>query len=383
MNLSFILLENVCVLPLSRHNKIDSSCYIQWELDLFSFQTSKIPLHKKKISKITSCIFYLSLKNIKCKLRLNDIFILSKPLCVLQRVLCLILLFFPGSWPRENKSAWNSKKVSLIHLSFLKDETNSHCGKYGKFLKYCNPQCLKNILACVKLNSVRLCIQIRSSHNFKYHHMWSTIIHVVFQNPHQDFICHSSLIQDKSKRGVINTIFGSNTLKIQVKGSIKVCYRNKPLLLCNFPPVPRISINLLSLCQLLLEKYNFQLLINITTVSLQPYLQKLKIPIKPLSVCKACSISKVTKATYQHRLSWESKLLKDPHLDLIGLIAPVSHKNHNYILTIQNFIFSLCSPLPLIQRKSVLVERGSKFINGSLEDYCRINVIRQRYSTAY
>ncbi|KNZ54371.1 hypothetical protein VP01_2962g1 [Puccinia sorghi] len=29
-------------------------------------------------------------------------------------------------------------------------------------LKYCNPHCLKNILACVKLNSVRLCIQMRS-----------------------------------------------------------------------------------------------------------------------------------------------------------------------------------------------------------------------------
>lgn len=72
---------------------------------------------------------------------------------------------------------------------------------------------------------------------------------------------------DKTEGGLINTSCGSNKLKIKGKGTISVSCCKKPLLLHNVLFVPNISVNLLSLHQLILEKYNIDFKVNNFTVS--------------------------------------------------------------------------------------------------------------------
>ncbi|KNZ47522.1 hypothetical protein VP01_6335g1, partial [Puccinia sorghi] len=72
---------------------------------------------------------------------------------------------------------------------------------------------------------------------------------------------------DETENGMINTSCGSNTLEIKGKGSIAVSYRKKPLVFHNVLLVPKISVNLLSLRQLLIENCNVQFNLNQFTVS--------------------------------------------------------------------------------------------------------------------
>ncbi|KNZ47499.1 hypothetical protein VP01_6356g1, partial [Puccinia sorghi] len=65
---------------------------------------------------------------------------------------------------------------------------------------------------------------------------------------------------------MINTSCGSNNLEIKGKGSIAVIYRKKPLVFHNVLLVPKISVNFLSLRQLLIEKCNVQFNLNQFTV---------------------------------------------------------------------------------------------------------------------
>ncbi|KNZ55541.1 hypothetical protein VP01_2654g6 [Puccinia sorghi] len=72
---------------------------------------------------------------------------------------------------------------------------------------------------------------------------------------------------DQSKRGLINTSCGSNTLEIKGRGSIAVCCSKKPLTLHNVLLVPRITVNLLSMRQLLLENFQIEFKPNQFSVS--------------------------------------------------------------------------------------------------------------------
>jgi hypothetical protein len=59
------------------------------------------------------------------------------------------------------------------------------------------------------------------------------------------------LYLDETEKGVINTSCGSNSLRIEGKGTISVNYKNSPITFHNVLFDPKISVNLLSLRHLL------------------------------------------------------------------------------------------------------------------------------------
>jgi hypothetical protein len=130
--------------------------------------------------------------------------------------------------------------------------------------------------------------------------------------------------------------------------------------------------------------------------------QKLGIPLKTPEICKSCAVVKVTKASFKNQTSSASKPLEELHLDLIGPIGHISQKKHKYILTIVDAYSRFVSAIPLVSKSdtfknlthvidveakrlgyypSVLhSDRGTEFVNSSLENYCFKHVIQQRYS---
>ncbi|KNZ62793.1 hypothetical protein VP01_1222g1 [Puccinia sorghi] len=253
---------------------------------------------------------------------------------------------------------------------------------------------------------------------------------------------------DKTEGGMINTSCGTNTLAIKGRGTISVCYNKKPLLFHDVLFVPNITVNLLSMRQLLLEKFQIEFNLNnfaatkANEIKLEGYYRnnlpmiefenlghvshlsqaevlhkslghvsysrirnKLGIPINPPGSCKACAVSKITKASYKHRSSKASKPFEELHLDLIGPVTTMSHKGHRYILTIVDANTRFCSAIPLKTKSDVFAtlthvinteakrlgyfpsilhsDRGTEFVNAGLEEYCRSNIIRQRFSNAY
>ncbi|KNZ44575.1 hypothetical protein VP01_9009g1, partial [Puccinia sorghi] len=161
---------------------------------------------------------------------------------------------------------------------------------------------------------------------------------------------------DETEGGMINTSCGPNTLSIEGKGSISMLFSNKPVILHDVLLVPNISVNLLSLHRLLLDRCKVKFEMNyfllepashnsnlsvaenlhksLGHVSYSRIRNKLGIPIAPSDTCRSCAVSKITRASYKHCSSDASRPLEELHLDLIGPIAPASHKNHKYILTI-------------------------------------------------
>lgn len=253
---------------------------------------------------------------------------------------------------------------------------------------------------------------------------------------------------DETEGGLINTSCGSNSLRIEGRGSISVSCCKRPQLFHNVLYVPNITVNLLSLRQLLLEKYEIEFKTNhfsvtntdgtvlkghyhnnlpviryeplkhssnlsqaellhksLGHVSYSRIRNKLGIRVKPPNCCKACSVSKITRASYKHRSSRASKAFEEIHLDLIGPFSTISHEGHRYILTIVDAFSRFCSAIPIKAKSDVFLtltsviaseakrfgyhpsiihsDRGTEFINTSLEDYCRRNIIRQRFSDAY
>ncbi|KNZ51955.1 hypothetical protein VP01_374g3 [Puccinia sorghi] len=185
---------------------------------------------------------------------------------------------------------------------------------------------------------------------------------------------------DESERGLINTSCGANKLTIEGK----VLF------------VPNITVNLLSLHQLLLDKCKVKFEINHfeITKNNEPYLHgrylnnlpiihfenlnqqshlssaeilhkslghvsysrirnKLGIPISPPEMCRACAVSKITRASFKHRSSRASKPFEELHLDLIGPIGPLSIKKHKFILTIVDGNTRFCSAIPLQGKSDV------------------------------
>ena len=72
---------------------------------------------------------------------------------------------------------------------------------------------------------------------------------------------------DKTKKGLINTSCGSNTLRIEGKGTITLDYKKNPIVFHNVLFVPKITVNLLSLRHLLLEQCKLNFHINHFTVT--------------------------------------------------------------------------------------------------------------------
>jgi hypothetical protein len=201
---------------------------------------------------------------------------------------------------------------------------------------------------------------------------------------------------DKNKKRIINTSCGSNTLRIEGKGTISVNYKILHITFHNVLFVPKISVNLLSLRHLLLKqcKLNFivnhftihkndQLFLegnyhnNIPVVNLETHHQhshlssaellhkslghvsyrrirsKISIPINAPKTCKSCALVKITKASFKSRSSSASKPFEEIHLNLIGPITPLSHHKHQYILTMVNSNTRFVSAIPLVSKVDV------------------------------
>ncbi|KNZ55237.1 hypothetical protein VP01_2730g1 [Puccinia sorghi] len=253
---------------------------------------------------------------------------------------------------------------------------------------------------------------------------------------------------DETERGMINTSCGPNTLAIEGKGSISMLFSNQLVVLHDVLLVPKITVNLLSLHRLILDqcKIHFDTNNFIVLKDDKPFLSghyhnnlpviqlkarshhsslsvaeklhkslghvsysrirnKLGIPITPQEVCRSCAVSKITRASYKHRSSRASRPLEELHLDLIGPIAPASHKQHKYILTIVDGNTRFCSAIPLASKCNVHAnltrvidveakrlgyhpsilhsDRGTEFLNAETEEYCKTHAIRQTFSNAY
>ena len=176
---------------------------------------------------------------------------------------------------------------------------------------------------------------------------------------------------DETEKGVINTSSGLNALKIEGRGSISLRYKKRVIVLHNVLYVPKITVNLLSLRHLLLEQYkinfypnhfvilrNDELLLegnyqsnipvlnfdlnnqeshltsaellhkSLGHISYRRIRNKIGIPVNAPEACKSCAIVKITKSSFQKRLSASSKPFEEIHLDLIGPISPMSYKKH-------------------------------------------------------
>lgn len=253
---------------------------------------------------------------------------------------------------------------------------------------------------------------------------------------------------EQSNQGMINTSCGLNKLSIEGKGSIKLKIKNEIHVFHNVLYVPNITVNLLSLHQLLLDSCNVKFDINhfqvtknnkllfeghyqnnipvieiesdnhqthlssaellhksLGHVSYHRIRHNLGIPVKPPEVCKSCSVVKITKASFNHRRSHATRPFEEIHLDLIGPITPVSINKHRYILTVVDSNTRYCSAIPLVSKSDVFQtishlldieakrigyypsiihsDRGTEFTNSQLQDYCKKNVIRSRFSDPY
>ncbi|KNZ44553.1 hypothetical protein VP01_9042g1, partial [Puccinia sorghi] len=168
---------------------------------------------------------------------------------------------------------------------------------------------------------------------------------------------------DETERGMINTSCGPNTLTIKEKGTISMLFSNKTVVLHEVLLVPKITVNLLSLHCLLLDQCKikfdintFQVLKkdepflsgkyhnNLPVVKLEKFFHQSK-----LSVAEKLhkSLGHVSYRRIRNKLGIPITLSKELHLDIIGPITPVSHKNHKYILTIVNGNTRFCSAIAL------------------------------------
>jgi transposase InsO family protein len=230
---------------------------------------------------------------------------------------------------------------------------------------------------------------VRSFSSFSFNHPNSFVID---SGSSSHMVSDKSLFitLDKSKKGMINTSCGANTLAIEGKGTISLKFNDNPILFHNVLYVPNLVVNLLSLRHLLLEqcKINFEInhfsvlknekpfleghyhdnlpvlklehnrqhshLSNaellhksLGHVSYQRIRHKLGIPVKAPETCKSCAVVKITKASFKHRSSSASKPFEELHLDLIGPIEPMSYKKHKYILTIVDADTQYCAAIPI------------------------------------
>jgi hypothetical protein len=134
--------------------------------------------------------------------------------------------------------------------------------------------------------------------------------------------------------------------------------------------------------------------------------KKLGIPLKIIHDCESCPVAKMTRAPFSSVHQSASQPFEELHLDLIGPIWPASIKEgHKYILTLVNSCTRFCAAIP-IKLKSDVAEtisflvnveakrfgyypttihsdRGSKFINSTMKEFCTSHLIKQQVSDPY
>jgi hypothetical protein len=253
---------------------------------------------------------------------------------------------------------------------------------------------------------------------------------------------------DLTEKGVVRTSSGKDSLKIKGIGSIKLLNEFGTTILNNVLYVPNLVVNLLSVRCLVLDNYHVEFSKNSFSISKNNEVQmngnyicnlpslsfsnlehsshlssaeqlhkslghvsyhrithKLGVPVINEKICEACSVSKITKASFKAKHPPASKPFEEIHLDLIGPISPSSREGHCYVLTVVDSHTRYCSAIP-IKAKSDVVEvlsdtidleakrfgyypsvlhsdRGTEFINRSMKDYCKKHLIRSRTSDPY
>ncbi|KNZ61400.1 hypothetical protein VP01_1405g4 [Puccinia sorghi] len=250
------------------------------------------------------------------------------------------------------------------------------------------------------------------------------------------------------EEGLVKTSSGAESMKIRGSGSIKLTNEHGNIIFHHVLYVPDCFVNLLSVRCLVLEGYEVLFEINsflikqnnlvcfngnyvnnlptlqfnnlthscmlsssetlhkaLGHVSYRRIRQRLGIPLKDFSACKACAVSKVTKRLFYTRHSKASKPFEEIHLDIVGPISPMSREGHHYFLTVVDSCTRFCSAIPIKSKSDVSTyltqaidlearqigyyptvihsDQGKEFINKYLLDYCNKNLIRTRYSDAY
>ncbi|KNZ51209.1 hypothetical protein VP01_4048g1 [Puccinia sorghi] len=178
-----------------------------------------------------------------------------------------------------------------------------------------------------------------------------------------------------------------STLKIEVKGTIRLKFHNHVVVFHNVLFVPKITVNILSLRHLLLEQCTINFSVNyfnilkndepfldghyennLPVIQLNPIFHeshlselellhkslghvsfcrlrwKLGIPIKASEVCSSCAVVKITKASFKCQSSFASKPFEELHLDLIGrcfLHLVTNHQDRSK----EGWILSICPSL--------------------------------------
>lgn len=253
---------------------------------------------------------------------------------------------------------------------------------------------------------------------------------------------------DHTEKGLVHTSSGKDSLTIEGRGSIKLINEFGSTILHHVLYVPNLVVNLLSVRCLVLEDYSVEFKKNsfsiyknkemkmsgryisnlpslsFTNLSHQSHFSsaenlhrslghvsyhrlrhKLGIPIKSEKVCKACSLAKITQASFKTKHHPASKPFEELHLDLIGPISPSSREGHKYILTVVDSHTRFCSAIPIKAKSEVATvlsdsidleakrfgyyptvlhsDRGTEFLNATLKEFCNKHLIRSRTSDPY
>jgi transposase InsO family protein len=253
---------------------------------------------------------------------------------------------------------------------------------------------------------------------------------------------------DRTEKGLVHTSSGKDSLQIKGSGSIKLINEFGSLILHHVLFVPDLVVNLLSVRCLVLDDYiveffknSFSILkhgkmkmnghytsnlpsLSFANVEHQSHFssaeslhrslghvsyhrlrQKLGIPLKNEKICEACSLAKITRASFKSKHPPASKPFEEIHLDLIGPISPCSREGHRYILTVVDSHTRFCSAIPIKAKSEVASvlsdsisleakrfgyypsvihsDRGTEFLNKSMKEFCIEHLIRTRTSDPY
>jgi hypothetical protein len=253
---------------------------------------------------------------------------------------------------------------------------------------------------------------------------------------------------DHKEKGLVHTSSGKDSLSIKGSGSIKLVNEFGTTILHHVLFVPDLVVNLLSVCCLVLEnylvefeKYSFSILkhgeikmkghyhcnlpcLNFANIEHRSHFSsaenlhrslghvsyhrirhKLGIPLKNEKICEACSIAKITRASFKSTHPPASKPFEEIHLDLIGPISPRSREGDKYILTVVDSYTRFCSAIPIKSKRDVArtlsdsldleakrfgyyptvlhSDRGTEFLNSTMKEFCKNHLIRSRTSDPY
>lgn len=209
---------------------------------------------------------------------------------------------------------------------------------------------------------------------------------------------------NSTERGVIKTGSGKEALHIEGKGKICLQTNQGRFFLFNFLYVPDLVVNLLSVRCLVLDDYDVRFdkdsfsvgkmndtvikgkygnnlpMFNLKEdqgltfltydetlhkslghVSYRRIQDKLGVPIKADRVCEACTVSKITKASFKNKHVKAGRPFEELHLDLIGPISPSSYSGHQYLITIVDSHSRYCSSIP-VKLKSEVAETISSSV---------------------